>query len=302
MGVVSRLVSIKVAAALLVVCCATTEARASFFRDVVRGLQFGGFTVQGQKNILTDGAEVSITQTFFGQPIDFGVTELSLSGTLRSQVIWGRKPIPTFEFFMDTANAPLSYMLRRNTGMEDFLAQGDININALAEVNGLGFYDLIVNITNNGEFETEGLFGEGGGTLEFDVGPINVSGHIFADLLGSLLAPVFEARGETNPFREFSLRATRERSGIDAAEIEQIEQKLVDGEQITSEEASLLVTDDLIRKILGQGGSLESLLSGQAGSLMGEGGGAAILGEPVPEPTALMLLGAGLCCALRRRG
>ena len=53
------------------------RAHAMFFRDVARALQYAGFSVQGQRNILTDGAAVSISQRFFGQPLDFGQIELT---------------------------------------------------------------------------------------------------------------------------------------------------------------------------------------------------------------------------------
>ena len=98
---------VAVFAAVIMFGAAASTARANFFRDVARSMQYAGFTVQGQRNILTDGAVVNISQRFFSQPINLGQTELIPSGQLGAQVGWERRPIPALQFFMDTGSSPL---------------------------------------------------------------------------------------------------------------------------------------------------------------------------------------------------
>jgi len=274
---------------------AASPARAMFFRDVARALQYAGFTVEGQRNILTDGAVVNISQRFFGQPLNFGQTELLPSGQLRAQVGWDRRPIPALQFFMDTGNSPLNYELRRNFGMQDFLATGELQLSVGTEFNALGFYDTIVEINNTGTFETEGLFGENDGHMDFDVGPIDISGNVVSDLL----ATVFDALapGEDNPFREFSLRSTREKNGVDSEEIARIEAALAAGEQITDDQASLLATDSVIRSLFGLGDPEDGAIQ------FTDAAGPDAAGVPMatPEPVTALLVVAGLACIARRR-
>ncbi|HUW81417.1 MAG TPA: hypothetical protein VMZ31_01325 [Phycisphaerae bacterium] len=276
---------------------AASPAQAMFFRDVARALQYAGFTVEGQRNILTDGAVVNISQRFFGQPLNFGQTELTPNGQLRAQVGWDRRPIPALQFFMDTGNAPLNYELRRNFGMQDFLATGELQLSIGTEFNALGFYDTIVGINNTGTFETEGLFGENSGHMDFDVGPINISGNVVADVL----AAVFDALalGEDNPFREFSLRSTREKNGIDPEQIAQIEAALAAGEQITGEQASLLATDSVIQGLFGLGDPQDGALQ----FVDSENPQSDAAGVPMttPEPITALLVVAGLVGIVGRR-
>jgi hypothetical protein len=164
-------------------------------------------------------------------------------------------------------------------------------------VNALGFYDMIVNISNTGEFQADGLLGEDSGTLDFDIGPINLSGHIFADLLAALTDNLYAQAGVENPFREFSLRATRQRNGIDPEQIAQIEQKVSTGKPITDAEASLLATDEVLRSILGQ--SITAALIAQSG--LSNLGAQLSMPNETPEPASILLLAAGLCCLYRRR-
>jgi hypothetical protein len=274
---------------------AASPARANFFRDVARSLQYAGFTVQGQRNILTDGAVVNISQQFFAEPLNFGQTELIPSGQLRAQVGWDRRPIPALQFFMDTGNSPLNYQLRRNFGMQDFLATGELQLSIGTEINSLGFYDTIVDINNTGTFETEGLFGENDGHMDFDVGPIDISGNVVADLL----AAVFDALapGEDNPFREFSLRSTREKNGIDSEDIAEIEAALAAGEEITDRQASLLVTDSVIQSLFGLGDPEDAVIQ------FTDAASPDAAGVPMatPEPVTALLVVAGLACIAGRR-
>lgn len=274
---------------------AASTARANFFRDVARSMQYAGFTVQGQRNRLTDGAVVNISQRFTGQPLNFGQTELTPSGQLRAQVGWDRRPIPALQFFMDTGNSPLNYQLRRNFGMQDFLASGELQVSMGTEINALGFYDTIVDINNTGTFETEGLFGENDGHMDFDVGPIDISGNVVADVLAALFDAV--APAEDNPFREFSLRSTRERNGIDSEEIAEIEAALAAGEEITDRQASLLVTDSVIQSLFGLGDP-EGAVIEFTDAVSPDAAGVPMT---TPEPVTALLVVAGLACIAGRR-
>jgi len=274
---------------------ATSPARANFFRDVARSLQYAGFTVQGQRNILTDGAVVNISQQFFGQPLNFGQTELIPRGQLGAQVGWDRRPIPALQFFMDTGNSPLNYQLRRNFGMQDFLATGELQLSIGTEINALGFYDTIVDISNTGTFETEGLFGENDGHMDFDVGPIDISGNVVTDVLAAVFDAV--APGEANPFREFSLRSTRERNGIDSEEIAEIEAALVAGEEITEHQASLLATDSVIQSLFGLGDPEDGAIQFTDATSPDAAG----VPMTTPEPVTALLVVAGLAYIAGRR-
>jgi hypothetical protein len=285
---------VAVFAAVATFGAAASPAQAMFFRDVARALQYAGFSVQGQRNILTDGAVVNISQRFFGQPLNFGQTELSPSGQLQAQVGWDRRPIPALQFFMNTGNSPLNYELRRNFGLQDFLATGQLQLSIGTEINALGFYDTIVDINNTGTFETDGLFGENSGHMDFDVGPIDISGNVVADVL----AAVFDALapGEENPFREFSLRSTREKNGIDPEQIAQIEAALAAGEQITDQQASLLATDSVIQSLFGLGDPQDGAIQFTDAT-----GPQSAVPMTTPEPITALLVAAGLIGIAGRR-
>ena len=295
---------LRVIIAALAVGCAATQAKANFYRDLARSLQFAGFQIQGVKNPITQGGLLNVTQTFRGAPIDFGVTELNLVGTVRSQVAWDRRPLPSLTFVLDSAGSPLQYALTHNLGLQDFVVRNteddpfaEITFSMVTEVNALGFYDMLVNISNTGEFQTDGLLGEESGTLDFDIGPINLSGHIVADLLAALTDPLYAQAGVDNPFHEFSLRATRQRNGIDSEQISQIEQKVAAGKPITDAEAGLLATDEVLRTILGQSLTAALLAQISSGNL-----GTQVPGlTQTPEPASILLLAAGLCCLRRKR-
>jgi hypothetical protein len=189
------------------------SARAEI-QKVATVLNFVGFDLIGQRNPLTGGFDFLATDNFNGAPFDFGAGDLSLNGPLSLQVSAGGRLLPQFDVSLTTAvngstNAtPLSYVFSNNIGgAQSSQISGTVLADVNFSLNALGFYDLGITYSSRQNVTKDGLPVTGGTANDFDLGPVNISGNLYADILAMLTDPIFNQAGQTNPFDSFSGRA-----------------------------------------------------------------------------------------------
>jgi len=194
-----------------VAAAASPNAQAGMFRNVVRGLEYSGFQFQGATNPLSGGADFSVGRTFVGETLDFGANELTLTGPIGFTFETGGRQLPVLDFSLSTNNQPFEYVFQTSTGAQDYLVEGNFLLDATGSVNTFGFYDLRLQLSSRQDVFLDGRYQDGTvEELDFDLGPIDISGNLFADLLAALFDPLFEGLGVENPFDSFSGRAQRD--------------------------------------------------------------------------------------------
>ncbi|MBI4718274.1 MAG: PEP-CTERM sorting domain-containing protein [Planctomycetes bacterium] len=205
------------------------SARADVFRDIAVGLGYAGFNIEGQRNVLSNGVDLLVNTQFSGTPLDFGIGDLTLNGPISLDVRAGRRFLPTLDISLttalsrDLAASPLAYSLSADVGNQTTDISGTLLIDADLSINSLGFYDLNLTYSSRQTVERDGRFAAGTDTNDSDVGPITVSGNIFADLLAMVTDPLFGQSGRPNPFASFSGNAQLKelfRTSADAAVVE----------------------------------------------------------------------------------
>jgi hypothetical protein len=178
--------------------------------NLANALDFAGFDLIGRSNPLSGGIDFLATTNFSGAPFDFGAWDLSLSGPLSLQVSTGGRLINQFDLSLTTAvNAradatPLAYVYNYDVGPQTGQVSGTVLMDVDFSINKFGFYDIGVNYSSRQQTTTEGRFSNDTSTDDFDLGPIRISGNIFADILAVLTDPFFDRAGAPNIFASFS--------------------------------------------------------------------------------------------------
>jgi hypothetical protein len=319
---------------LLVVGIFASDARAQFYNSLFRGLsrlsapaapsalRFGQFRISQEP--FSDGWRFDFSRSFgpdsFGRPnrIDLGPFDYTFNS---GQVSWSgqfsKRVIPSVEFNAAT-NAPIDYSMSLNTGFQDVnIDNAQLAYNMGWNINALGFYDYVLNVSHRGEFDIDGMLLVDHGTLDFDIGPINMSGNIVGDMLAAVTAPLFAAGGTDNPFAVFSGRATK-RIEVQKT-IDTLTGRAKAGEMLSAEEVDELLQATVIAAALDGNAPDFSYLGDEEFAAILEAVGAELVsadeedspgaglpgdgGLLAPEPaTALLLiLGAGVLLAIRRR-
>ncbi len=269
------------------------SARAEM-QNVATALDFIGFDLIGQRNPLSGGIDFLATSNFDGAPFDFGAWDLSLSGPLSMQVSTGGRFLSQFDVSLTTAvngrtdATPLSYELNTDTGFQSSQVSGTVLADVDFSLNGLGFYDLSINYSSRQNVTREGLPANDSTTKDYDLGPINISGNIYADVLAILTDPFFDSAGQTNPFERFSGRA--QLSQFLQASATDLQSALADGSD-PSGAASTAKRYATLQKGFGNGDAPPGNGYGQGngnGNGYGNSNGAAV---PEPAVLVLMLLG-----------
>lgn len=129
---------------------------------------------------------------------------------------------------------PLAYRVTFNTGIQDFEWAGNALIDTGGRINALGFYDFDLRFVNVGNFEADGVILQDEQVTDFDVGPVNVSGHIVLDALASLIQANGSEAGALPP-RIFSAAAQKEKT------VDDLLAQLEAGDPLTNEEAQFLI-------------------------------------------------------------
>jgi len=272
-------------------------------QKVATVLDFIGFDLFGRQNPLSDGIDFLATSTFEGSPFDFGSADLSLSGPLSLQVNAGGRILPQLEVSFttavngNTAATPLSYVFNVDTGFQSSQVSGTMLADVDFTLNRLGFYDLGITYSSRQTVTKEGVLANDSTTNDYDLGPINISGNLYADILTILTDPIFDRAGQTNPFEKFSGRAQLSEILLQASAME-LQTALADGTD-PSGAASTAKGYATVQKGFGVGDSPPGNGFGQGN---GNGGGNGNTnGTTVPEPAVLVLMLLGIPAIVLRR-
>ncbi len=185
------------------------SARAEM-QNVAAALDYIGYDLFGRHNPLSGGIDFLATNTFDGTPFDFGSADLSLLGPLSLQVNTGGRILSQFDLSFstavngNTAATPLSYVFNSDSGFQSSQVSGTVFADVNFKINQLGFYDLSIVYSSRQSIESEGLLGDNSTTNDYDLGPIDISGNIYADILAILTAPFYDQSGQPNPFESLS--------------------------------------------------------------------------------------------------
>jgi hypothetical protein len=269
-------------------------ALAGVFEDTVRGLEYAGFTFAGSRNPLSGGADFSLSRNFNNETLDFGASELTLTGPLDLTFSTGGRTLPVLDFSLNTGGQAFDYVFKSSSGAQDLRIEGNFLLDATGSMNTFGFYDMRFQLSSRQNVFLDGRFQDNvDRNLDFDIGPIDVSGNIFADALARVFDPVFEATGTENIFDSFSGRTQRETLLQDMVAAAQT--KLAQGQKLTDEDVAKLLGYSSAYGMLGdEVPDLAFLSDAYANNL--------VTPSTVPEPGVLaLLLGATVCAAARRR-
>lgn len=189
-----------------------TSARGGVFEDVTLGLGRAGFNIGGNRNVASGGADYLINNNFVGNTLNLGIGDLTLLGPISLSVSSGTRFVDTLDISFRTAidggvlasATPLSYNLNLDSGSQSAAITGTLLIDANFSINGFGFYDFDLRYSSRQSVDREGRVTDSGSEFDSDIGPINISGNIYADILALVTAPFFEATNISNPFASFS--------------------------------------------------------------------------------------------------
>ena len=280
-----------------------SAARADLQKNLLLGLNLFDYRFDLNRNLLGNGWDFTASAFYGGQTYRMGLADLTLSGASSTlSAGYTLRGLPSARFSLVT-NAPLNYTLNANYGFQDFVAEGSILIDIETNINALGFYDQVFQISNRGEFTTDGLGPTDAGTLDFDVGPIVVSGNIYADLLAALTEPFFAATGTENPFAKFSQRATKVASVTDT--IEALTAKAASGEALSDDQVGALVNNTILAAMLGEEPSShlfdDVFVPSSVLGDVGEGQYDAFAAPIIPEPATLTFMALAMIAFYPRR-
>jgi hypothetical protein len=302
----------------------------TFYRGLFRGLsrlsaptapsgqRLGQFRISREP--FPDGWRFAFNRSFgpdaYGYPdrIDVGLADLTFnSGTVRWQGQISQRGIPSVKFTAATPT-PINYTLNVNNGIQDLSIEGaQLAYTTNMNVNALGFYDYVLSVSSRGEYDIDGMLIVDSGSLDFDVGPVNMSGNLLGDALAVLTAPLFV--DTENPFAKFSGRSTK------MIEVEQTRSALTgratSGEILTDEEMDDLVEATLVAAALAGTAPDFSYLADEAFAptlealdvtfvedTSGTGNGAAAdrnLLVPAPATATLFIVASAILLVIRRR-
>ncbi len=219
-----------------------TAARGDFGGDLLTGLDFAGFQFNGQQNPLSNGLGLSAAQNFQNTLLDFGASELTLTGPVALSVTTGNRGFRTFDFNFIAGNDanPLLYSFVSDVGGTAVRIDGSSVVDASGSINQFGWYDMTLDVSSRQTYSSTGRFANSDGdNIDYDIGPVRVRGNIFADLLASLTDPLFEAAGAENFFGSFSGR-TIEANALTST-VSGTRAKAAAGKFLSANEISMLV-------------------------------------------------------------
>ena len=191
----------------LAASCFPVSLRADDLKNLGLGLAYAGFDIIGDENPLSAGADLLITRQFNGSVFDFGGTEFTLTGPVSLQISTATRFVPSIDISLNTAvdsrtqPTALSFAGVLDLGPQVNSVTGSTLIDADFSINALGFYDLTLTYSSRRTVIQEGIENDTQ-THDSDIGPIDVSGNIFADALALITDPYFEQTGQANPFSD----------------------------------------------------------------------------------------------------
>jgi len=172
---------------VLCVLLTVGTAEAQFFKALNQGLFWVGFRVDGTRNPITKGFQVEANRFFINETMDFGAGTLTLTGPLVLNASMSKRPIKGLSYGMNTSGQPLQYTLTLRDAVQDLTITGQVTIETQTSINGAGWYRKVVKVTNRGTLEADGVLVEADNNLDFDLGPVDITGNIFLDAAASLM-------------------------------------------------------------------------------------------------------------------
>lgn len=279
--------------------CIETAHAGDFWRTAARGLQFAGWVpntgdVGVYNTLVGDGWNLETTRDLneweiyggaFGFELSTGSGGVPVSFDTMLQL--RRSPIPTVRLRVATdqtgtdSATPVAYDFWVNTGFQDVEIVGEGSLEAQIDINAFGFYDIDAFVSNRGTFTIDGIAYADSGTLDYDMGPVSLSGNVFIDILAAVTAPLFEATNTANPLAVFSGRAKLQNQ---IKERDLLIARLEAGEVLTDEEMNEIITTSMLASVFGGEGSemLDRVSESVQGASVSSGD------EPMMTQTALM--------------
>ncbi len=289
---------------------ASSPARAGMFGDVIETLRFAGFVVDSTHSNLTNTSTAAAASLFQGNTIDLGDFDFAVAGPVSAVFERGGRQIPEFGLTLSTGQfnlnpnqvitvgppQPLLYTFNFDSGTNDTTVTGNLLFDVRAKINMFGSYDFRLQASNRETTTVDGRFeGFPVGDADFDIGPIDIEGNIFADILANATDPLFQAAGLQNVFAEFSGRTFREQEALKT--INALQAKLDAGGTLAGDELATVAAMKFVSDILGD--DLPSLAFIQEG-VPAEGLDFSSRGT-VPEPATGVFLALGAVALCRRR-
>lgn len=247
-----------------------------------------GFSYFSDDNVLTGGREFLATNTFNGNPVEHGPWSLTLRGPLSTGFSIANRPYQSFEFSFGTAASgsaavsPLTYSLDYNLGDVSASFSGSLLIDGGASIDRLGFYTLNLDVSSRTTLSSSGG-GMNSNEYDWNLGPVDIAGNVFIDVLALLTAPLFDGAGVESPFASLTARSQLQ-AIVDAQTTELLEllqNGITPGDTTAQRGFSLALTDQAASRT----GPFPFNTSGIV----------------VPEPTVLVLMLAGIPFVARRR-
>ncbi|MCB9850808.1 MAG: PEP-CTERM sorting domain-containing protein [Phycisphaerales bacterium] len=276
-------------------------AQAGAYNKVLRGLAEAGYNFTAQENFISGGADFVLSRQFTGETLDFGATELTLNGANVLSFTTGGRDLNMLEFSLNTNNNPFNYTLTTDTGNQVTTITGSFLMNATASINQFGFYDVQLDVSSRQTTTQDGRFSNEVSTDDFDIGPIDLRGNLYADLLAVVTDPIFQALGVDNIFAQFSASG-QFASQLDA-KVAALRAKSASGEMLTADEVAELSSVAAMAAAYGFEVPDISFLSTAEveRGLQTDDPFVVKQSQVIPEPSTLALLGLAIPALLRRR-
>jgi hypothetical protein len=278
---------------------AAAPARADIWDNVLFGLTEAGFQFNGARNFLSGGADLVVSRNFTGQTLDFGATQLTITGTPVFRFSTGGRGLQTLDISLDTNNTPLTYTLITDSGSQTTTINGSFLLDAATTINSFGWYDLTLDASSRQDITQDGRFNNDTTQNDFDIGPIHVRGNLFADLAASITDPLFKALGVDNIFASFSGAAQFQDQATTLAKA--LESKSTAGEMLTADEVAQLISMTTAADAFGFDTPDLGFLDGAAIEQDPDAESSDLVSNPVPEPSSLALIVLAGVAVLRRQ-
>ncbi|MCK6484988.1 MAG: PEP-CTERM sorting domain-containing protein [Phycisphaerae bacterium] len=192
-------------------------------------------------------------------------------------------------------SSPLQYTIDLNTGTDNTVLTGQVLFNSSGSINALGFYDIQLAVSNTGTMRNSGLLDNRTEDTSFDIGPVNLSGNIFIDMVVAAMDVIGEQLGAPadavqGPFTAKGRTADDVLAAVQA------------GRSISASDFGVLLTSVLSDPQSGRNRRIGASTNGRTAADVGPA--APVNPMPVPEPgtIGLLLLAAAMLRRRRRRG
>ncbi len=268
--------------ALSAVLLACQTASADILRNILLGLDYAQFNTYAGRNPVSGGGELETSRTFFGETLDMGWSQLTLSGPVEFTFKTGDRGIQTLDISLNTQGQPLFYSWVADVGGQSVERTGSLLLDATANVNSFGWYTLEFDYSVRETVTQSGRFNDSETPVELDIGPIDIKGNLFADFLAVITEPIFAALDVENVFASFSGRTQIE---------EELNRRLADSLAESTPLLSGLGFAELLGDPSVTASSMLTASSLDESRTITEEGTLAIA---VPDPATVLLLAAGM--------